>query len=138
MVCHELLSLGCRFSGVCSWPWSEAWRWLLILVRRDVVCGATLAESTCTAAVLVVAAAAMAENASAPYSLSSLLEDVGQLEVPTLEIHISYHVELVGAHPWRGAKRGPTQTHGGTGMCLGSDTMWNFSGRQADNPLQQH
>ncbi|KAM2242242.1 hypothetical protein ACFX1S_009225 [Malus domestica] len=66
MVCHELLSLGCRFSGVCSWPWSEAWRWLLISVRRGVVWDATLAKSTCTAAILVVAAATMAEIASAP------------------------------------------------------------------------
>ncbi|KAB2614194.1 pentatricopeptide repeat-containing protein [Pyrus ussuriensis x Pyrus communis] len=64
--CHKLLSLGCRFSGICSWAWSEAWNWLLVLVRRGFVWGVNLAGSTCIAAVLVVAAAIMAKDAAAP------------------------------------------------------------------------
>ncbi|RXH90694.1 hypothetical protein DVH24_035458 [Malus domestica] len=66
VVCHELLSLGCRLSGVCSFSWSEAWVWLLISVRQGFVWGATLAGSTCTAAVLVVVVAAMVEDVAAP------------------------------------------------------------------------
>ncbi|KAB2624781.1 pentatricopeptide repeat-containing protein [Pyrus ussuriensis x Pyrus communis] len=63
--CHELLSLGCRFSGVCSWVRSEAWNWLLVSVRRGFVWGANLAGSTCTAAVLVVAEAVIAKDTAA-------------------------------------------------------------------------
>ncbi|RXH69315.1 hypothetical protein DVH24_037099 [Malus domestica] len=59
--CHELLSLGCRFSGVCRCAGREAWTWMLVAVRRGFVWGPNLTGSTCPAAILVVAAAVLAD-----------------------------------------------------------------------------
>ncbi|KAB2608960.1 serine/threonine-protein kinase STN7 [Pyrus ussuriensis x Pyrus communis] len=52
---HELLSLGCKFSGT----------WMLVSVRRGFVWGPNLTGSTCTAAILVVASAILADVAVA-------------------------------------------------------------------------